>query len=608
MKPKVVYLLLLCLFITSALHAQKVPLPTDIGAKIMFGNYGYTNGVDTLRFTNGLEAFFSKYVTSRLSIGMPLRIGVSHLPEAQNNVSTIGVDGRLQFHLADYDAKFAPYIHAGGGIVLENFDTSNIQIPAGVGFNIQLAPNSFLTLHAEYRYGLTQALRNNIQVGVGYTYRLGRTKMDQDGDGVPDELDQCPEEIGTKELAGCPDRDGDGITDIADACPDWPGTESMLGCPDRDGDGITDAQDECPDEAGLNATKGCPDADADGVADSMDDCPDSEGTVDENGCPVEMIVEVEVEDIDSDGDGIVDSEDDCPEVAGVRSGSGCPDTDGDTLPDSMDDCPNEAGLIKNNGCPETKSTNIISKTDSDEDGVPDAEDACPNESGSEYAQGCPDMDGDGIADRVDNCPNEAGTVAANGCPEIATPQPLKDSDGDGVPDAEDYCPNEAGTKNNDGCPEASTTTFDHSTTTQDVPELNTPESVDATPSNENTYPVTAEEQAFLTDVAQNIEFETASPVLKSTSYELLNQVADILNRYPNANLRIEGHTDDVGRTAANQLLSEQRATACREYLLTRAVNRTRMDAVGYGELRPIASNATPSGRQQNRRVEFKLYE
>ncbi|MEM1327887.1 MAG: thrombospondin type 3 repeat-containing protein [Bacteroidota bacterium] len=594
MKPKVVYLLLLCLLATLTLSAQKTPLPTDLGAKVMFGNYGYANGVDTLRFTNGLEAFFSKYVTPRLSIGVPLRIGVSHLPETKNNISTIGVDGQLQFHLTDYEAKFSPYIHAGGGITLENFDTSNVQIPAGVGFNIRLAPNSFLAIHAEYRYGLTQELRNNVQVGVGYTYRFGRTKTDTDGDGVPDEMDQCPEEIGTKELAGCPDMDGDGITDIADACPELPGTEAMLGCPDMDGDGITDVEDDCPETAGLKATKGCPDADADGVADKMDDCPNSTGAVDERGCPTEMMAKM-----DTDEDGIMDSEDDCPDVAGVASGQGCPDADGDGLADSMDNCPNEAGTPKNNGCPETKNNNIVSKTDSDGDSVIDSEDACPSESGSPYAQGCPDADSDGIADRIDNCPNEAGTLANNGCPEIATPQKAKDSDGDGIPDAEDYCPNEAGTKMNDGCPEVSTNAFDDS---------NNNTGVDTDSGSSYTSPVTTEEQTFLDDVAQNIQFEIASPVLKSASYDLLNQVANILNRYPDASLRIEGHTDDVGRTAANQLLSEQRATACREYLLTKGIDSGRIQAIGYGELRPIASNASREGRKQNRRVEFKLYE
>ncbi|MCB0790942.1 MAG: OmpA family protein [Flavobacteriales bacterium] len=81
---------------------------------------------------------------------------------------------------------------------------------------------------------------------------------DTDGDGIPDKVDQCPNDKGLAELDGCPDRDGDGIADKMDACPDLAGPVDKQGCPDRDGDGVTDNIDRCPDVPGVASMKGCP--------------------------------------------------------------------------------------------------------------------------------------------------------------------------------------------------------------------------------------------------------------------------------------------------------------------------------------------------------------
>jgi serine/threonine protein phosphatase PrpC len=79
---------------------------------------------------------------------------------------------------------------------------------------------------------------------------------DQDGDGVPDYRDDCPDEPGLPALDGCPDRDGDGVADRVDRCPDAPG--EFEGCPDSDGDGIHDGDDRCPNEPGAPEHGGCP--------------------------------------------------------------------------------------------------------------------------------------------------------------------------------------------------------------------------------------------------------------------------------------------------------------------------------------------------------------
>jgi outer membrane protein OmpA-like peptidoglycan-associated protein len=103
-----------------------------------------------------------------------------------------------------------------------------------------------------------------------------------------------------------------------------------------------------------------------------------------------------------------------------------------------------------------------------------------------------------------------------------------------------------------------------------------------------------------------ILFDTDSYTLKPTSKDELQQMADVLNRYPDTNLQVVGHTDNTGSDAYNQRLSEQRAYAVKDYLVTSGVAGQRLNARGLGEQAPIASNDSPDGRQQNRRVEVHI--
>ena len=87
---------------------------------------------------------------------------------------------------------------------------------------------------------------------------------------------------------------------------------------------------------------------------------------------------------------------------------------------------------------------------------------------------------------------------------------------------------------------------------------------------------------------------------------LLDKVAQILSRYPSIKLTVEGHTDDLGDSAINLKLSEQRARACVSYLSRKGIDASRMNAIGYGETRPLAANSSADARRRNRRVEFKI--
>ncbi len=181
---------------------------------------------------------------------------------------------------------------------------------------------------------------------------------DRDHDGIPDEVDRCPDEGGPDVIRdpknryyGCPDRDrdGDGIKDSLDKCPDDAevpnGYQTGDGCPhevpDRDHDGIPDDVDKCPDAGGPDVIRdpknpyyGCPDRDHDGVPDYLDKCPDVPEPTDDlwdgSGCPHVR---------DTDRDGIPDDVDKCPTKPetynGYQDADGCPDR-GPTLVEVTD--------------------------------------------------------------------------------------------------------------------------------------------------------------------------------------------------------------------------------------------------------------------------------
>lgn len=209
--------------------------------------------------------------------------------------------------------------------------------------------------------------------------------------------------------------------------------------------------------------------------------------------------------------------------------------------------------------------------DSDGDGVPDTADRCANTpAGTRVdAAGCPvpqDSDRDGVPDDADRCAaTPAGTlVDASGCP---VPQ---DADGDGVVNESDRCP--------DTSPGAR---------------------VDAS----GCAIVFEAEQRTL--VLEGVNFAVNRAVLTDTSHAILDRVAASLRDLPEVRVEVGGHTDSTGSRALNQRLSQARAEAVRDYLISRGVAADRLEARGYGPDEPVATNRTAEGRAQNRRVELK---
>ena len=358
-----------------------------------------------------------------------------------NDMTYVSVDGGLRYNLRElYNGSdvFNPYLGVGGSyqfIEDISFGTFN----GTLGFDVRVAENLFVNIQTTYKHAF------------------------EDGSGVfaADGPRHFQHFAGIKFAWGATDSDGDGIPDNKDECPDTPGLEEFNGCPDTDGDGIKDSEDECPNVAGPAETNGCP---------------------------------------DTDGDTVLDKDDECPETPGLVALNGCPDTDGDGIADKDDECPNEAGLAKFDGCPDT--------------------------------------DGDGIADKDDKCPNEAGIAELDGCPRPAAP--------------------------------------------------------------------TMEEQEQLNAYARTILFETNKSAIKTQSAETLQDIIAILEKYPDSNFSIDGHTDSVGSEAYNQTLSNERANSVLRYLVNGGIDKDRLSAEGFGETKPIASNKTAAGRQQNRRTEINL--
>jgi outer membrane protein OmpA-like peptidoglycan-associated protein len=118
--------------------------------------------------------------------------------------------------------------------------------------------------------------------------------------------------------------------------------------------------------------------------------------------------------------------------------------------------------------------------------------------------------------------------------------------------------------------------------------------------------VTRNGDSITLNMPGNITFKTDSSDLRPDFFEVLNSVSLVLKEYDKTLLEVAGHTDSTGSAAHNQTLSEQRAATVAQYLSSRGLNSQRIMTVGAGATRPIASNATPEGRQANRRVELSL--
>jgi outer membrane protein OmpA-like peptidoglycan-associated protein len=266
-------------------------------------------------------------------------------------------------------------------------------------------------------------------------------------------------------------------------------------------------------------------------------------------------------------------------------GEGPGDKDKDGVLDDVDRCADTpAGApVEAAGCP-----------DADRDGVADQGDRCRDTPGGATvdAVGCSDADGDGVVDPQDRC---AGTAAgaqvdASGC--------VLDGDKDGVPDAADRCPATPA-----GAPvDAAGCARDSDADGVDDPSDRCPGTAAGTPVDATGCPPPAVAAPI---VLEGVSFLSGSAKLTLSSQGPLDRVVAALRERPDLRVVIEGHTDNVGNREANIRLSKARADAVGAYLVSKGIDASRLGSIGLGPDQPVASNDTPEGRAQNRRVQLR---
>ncbi|WP_233582611.1 Ig-like domain-containing protein [Corallococcus sp. CA053C] len=239
--------------------------------------------------------------------------------------------------------------------------------------------------------------------------------------------------------------------------------------------------------------------------------------------------------------------------------------------------------------------------------------------GFQDADGCadPDNDSDGIPDTADRCPLEPETVNAyedaDGCPDAKPlPPPPVDTDGDGLMDPDDKCPNapedKDGFQDEDGCPDPDNDRDGIADTADKCPlepeTINGVTDEDGCP-DKGKVKVLVDGERIL--ILEKVYFATGKDVILPRSFPLLKQVAAVLRANPQVELlSVEGHTDDQGKDAANLDLSKRRAANVRTFLINDGIAAERLQSQGFGETKPVDSNKTAAGRENNRRVEFNI--
>ncbi len=113
-------------------------------------------------------------------------------------------------------------------------------------------------------------------------------------------------------------------------------------------------------------------------------------------------------------------------------------------------------------------------------------------------------------------------------------------------------------------------------------------------------------EGIMVKLKNDLLFDTGRSVLKDQGVQNVSELGQILAKYPEDRIRIEGFTDNTGKAASNDELSTRRASAVKNILLGQGVKESQMSVIGYGDSKPAASNTTPSGRAQNRRVELHI--
>jgi len=312
---------LTAIFILDKMFGRKLKLAFNLGAHLPFGCSG-----DNCKITNLPRG--SDHSDFKYSYSLLWGLGLSIVPLVGTLEILFEYYGRMIFEGLSQNDKLL-----------------HIPMELAAGLKVFVERNSYLYFGAATgAFAVDSVGYDASRFRIFAAFIFEPSIGDRDGDGIKDDVDQCPDDPedqdGFEDTDGCPDPDNDrdGILDKEDACPlvpeDKDGDQDEDGCPegeegDRDGDGIPDSVDSCPDDPedldGFEDEEGCPDPDNDndGILDVDDLCPndpeDKDNFEDTNGCP----------DPDNDNDRILDVDDSCPNDPEVYNGfedeDGCPD-------------------------------------------------------------------------------------------------------------------------------------------------------------------------------------------------------------------------------------------------------------------------------------------
>lgn len=660
MKNKVLYTFIICALGVQILHAQTVKNPWGISiAPSTYSFYALRDGSNFFKGEDygvgvalGLQRYAGRSFDLGLSVGLgrvrhPLDASASRADQRESFLHTqLGIKYKLNngYILSD-KSMFSPYLHTGfGGNTYGEFKDWYMHVPVGAGLqvNFKKVPASVF-LQTAYNVAVSGESFLHHQIGVvvnfGKSKKKGSNLMpeknddtqndnltanldgaaDNDFDGVPNEIDRCPNIYGSPLTFGCPDSDGDGVPDADDRCPDEKGFANLMGCADRDNDGVIDPDDQCPDVYGFAPT-GCPsadenDLDGDGVPNEVDKCPDVKGSFTANGCP------------DSDGDGIADDEDLCPDYYGVAEHDGCP------LPkeemDRMKRIYNNQILAKKYDISDAR--NPYNPRNDEFDPTDPYNPFNPNNPAFDVTHVDNPYNPDHIMFDINDINNPYNTASANYNPKY---QQIKPYDPNRNP--ADLDPNDPanygrivignatsdkyGSYNNKGKNTANNSGKGNKNNNQkNNSNPNTYNSdfsyVNNNPGNLTGFAesvnLTPEEEAYcnrldLEELKAAIYFETGNSIVNSYSLRSLEKIVDAMRRCAILEVQIAGHTDSDGADDFNMTLSEKRAKSVLKYITGEGISDRRLKYNAYGEQYPTVPNNTPENKQQNRRAEIKV--
>lgn len=544
-----------------------------------YNNYSIVPPLSKLSIIRNLNSYFDVDLTASVGEIDNDRLGIK-------DEFFVNAGLGLRFKILKGESWFDPYLRIGANY--NHYDFTSLGDTVPFGFEVYENHNGSPKLDANgdkivvdklYQEPKTAKDHFGVSGGAGinfwFTKNLG-LNIASDYNWIPstktDYFDFFQHTVGVTFRFGNKDRDGDGINDDVDDCPDTPGIPSDIpgcnGCPDSDGDGLCDVLDECPNEA---------------------------GPMENNGCPI----------LDRDGDGILDVDDDCPDTPGVASSipgcNGCPDSDGDGVCDGKDECPNEFGTVENNGCPE------MADPCTDMQAIKDAlknvlfeynSDKLTAESMATLDNIAPLLTSKNIKNPhwlVEGHTDNVGSQNYN--------LPLSEKRANSV---KNYLVSKGVSSS---ILKAVGFGLALPVTTNDTAEgraRNRRVEMKYADANFNPAALQVTDDCAnvqMGDLAKMIYFKTASSDLVEASKQSLDVIAQYLNNVTGT-YEIQGHTDDVGNDANNMKLSQKRAQSVVDYLISKGVNGSRLKAVGYGESAPKFDNKTADGRAQNRRIEI----